>query len=243
MRFTLPPQALGNRLLTLPFPTDARLTLRSAGDMKLDEAARAAVFTDLGVASRSIARVSQVHGRTVEFLPAQSADPWRGERWIGEADGLATEPGGPVLAVLVADCVPLFCYDTRSGACALLHSGWRGTGILKEGCKVLEERFGTAPEDLAVLAGPGIHSESYEVDEVRAGEFRAWGEDAVVERDGGFFLDLYAANRGIANELGIGMFTEATHCTAADPVFGSYRRQGAQAYTSMLAILIPPSKD
>jgi hypothetical protein len=29
----------------------------------------------------------------------------------------------------VADCLPIFVYDRRGGAFALLHSGWKGTGI------------------------------------------------------------------------------------------------------------------
>jgi YfiH family protein len=215
------------------------MTLRAAGNMKSDAQARRRVLAELGLESSAIARVTQTHSRRVVVLPTRSEVQRTGEYSAGEADGIVSGPGGPYLAVTVADCVPLFCYDTGSGAYAILHSGWKGTGILAEAVGVMRDQYSTDPGNLIVLAGPGIHANSYEVDAKRAEVFREWGDDAVVRRGDSCFLDLYAANRGIANGAGIGTFTEVTNCTAAEPVFGSYRREGADSYTSMLAILGP----
>jgi YfiH family protein len=70
-----------------------------------------------------------------------------------------------LLAVSLADCVPVFLADPMRGVVALLHAGWRGAaaGILEVGLSVLGDRFGSRAEDLALHLGPSICGECYEV--------------------------------------------------------------------------------
>ena len=44
-----------------------------------------------------------------------------------DADVLVTDEPDIAVAVRAADCVPLLMADTRSGAVAAVHAGWRGT--------------------------------------------------------------------------------------------------------------------
>lgn len=83
----------------------------------------------------------------------------------GGADGHATAEAGVLLAVTVADCVPVYLVDPDERAVALLHAGWRGTasGILGRGISLLAERWGTAPARLVVHLGPAICGACYEV--------------------------------------------------------------------------------
>jgi YfiH family protein len=118
----------------------------------------------------------QVHGRVIllheEAAPIDSLEGREpgvpiGERlFVGsEADGHATVEPGILMAVTVADCVPVFFLDPHHRAIVLLHAGWRGVvaGVLEAGLELMERRFGSAPEDLFIHLGPGICGACYEV--------------------------------------------------------------------------------
>jgi YfiH family protein len=161
-----------------------------------------------------------------------------------EADGLVA-PGtlakGSALVITVADCMPIFMYDMVSGAFGLLHSGWRGTGILAVAIREMASRFGTSPEDLSVYLGPGIGSCCYTVDEERARGFAdEFGESSVVWDMGRPRLDLAEANKGLARRLGVGRLASMDVCTSCDPRFGSYRREGHGSFTRMAAVIGHP---
>lgn len=81
------------------------------------------------------------------------------------ADGHATRTAGILLAVSLADCVPVYLVDPVARAVALLHSGWRGTAgrILAAGVAALRAQAGSAPQDLVMHAGVGICGACYEV--------------------------------------------------------------------------------
>ena len=106
-----------------------------------------------------LATASQVHGsRIVVHGPG-----WEGWLRADAADGHVALERGTVLAVTVADCVPVFIAHP-SGAIALLHSGWRGTAarILDRGVAALTQR-GLPAAELRVYLGPAICGECYEV--------------------------------------------------------------------------------
>ena len=83
----------------------------------------------------------------------------------GAADGHATADPGVLLAVTVADCVPIYLVDADAPAVALLHGGWRGiaAGILRRGITLLGTRWGTDPRHLLVHLGPAICGACYSV--------------------------------------------------------------------------------
>lgn len=83
----------------------------------------------------------------------------------GGADGHATAESGVLLAVTVADCVPVYLLDADARAVALLHAGWRGiaAGILPRGMTLLGQRWGSDPGRLLVHLGPAICGACYEV--------------------------------------------------------------------------------
>lgn len=229
--------------VAVPFAHPAWLTLRSSGDMR-SRANRLAALEAIGVDPRRVCMVRQTHSQTVvdaaDLVHAEStADS--DERV--EADGIVSAPGGPYLAVGVGDCAPLYLADLRTGAYALLHSGWRGTGILRVAVERLAREFGSRPADLVLTIGPCISADSYVVDDARAREYLRWGDDAVVYREDRAYLDMRAANAGIARDMGIPAVSVANHCTYTTSRLGSFRREGANAYTGMLALLGPAQKN
>lgn len=222
----------------LPFRNPAALSLRSAGSMR-EARNRTTLLTRLGINPADLCVVRQTHSRTVHTSEALvAAGSTEAGRTILEGDGIVSGADGPWLGVGVADCMPILLSDRATGAYGILHSGWRGTGILSEAVTLMQASYGTRPDDLVALFGPCITADSYAVDADRAREFSVWGRAAVVQRGDQAYLDMRAANRSIADGLGIHTVT-VNHCTYRTPQLGSYRREGRERYTSMLALIGP----
>jgi polyphenol oxidase len=104
----------------------------------------------------------QVHGTVIRRVHAGEE---RAQVARHEADGLCSDVPGLVLGVFVADCVPVLFADARTGACAAVHAGWRGTvaGILPEAVHTLAREFGARAADLRVVLGPAIGPCCFEV--------------------------------------------------------------------------------
>lgn len=99
-----------------------------------------------------------------------------------QADGIVTKNRNLVPAITVADCVPIFLYDTKTGAFGVFHSGWKGTGIAENGVKKMAELYGSKPEDICAAIGPHIQSCCYNIDEERAKYFTEnFGKNCVSE--------------------------------------------------------------
>jgi hypothetical protein len=151
-------------------------------------------------------------------------------------DGLIMPRGPGFLSVTVADCMPIYIWHRKSGEIMLLHSGWKGTGILAEALLRYSARERT--EEIIVFLGPSIADCCYEVDRERYDLFRAsFGERAVRQKEGRFYLSLLQANLGIAEELGIKSIFHYNPCTCCNMEFASFRRQGPERFSSMLALI------
>jgi len=209
---------------------------RYAGDMKFDEANqnRKALFAGLGLKSGSVFGVWQIHSRSV--LVVDRDNPPR-----EKADGLVTRDCDVTLSVTVADCLPVFLYDTKTGAFGLVHSGWKGTGIALDAINLMKANWGTKADDVAAVLGPCIGVCCYNVDAERAAIFKnEFGAESVLcsgrESGGDYFLDLKAANIRLLSEAGVRNIAVCTDCTFTDERLGSFRRQGAD-YTRMAALI------
>ncbi len=188
---------------------------------------REALVGSLGFGTKRLRMVRQIHSRIVR--PAASS--------VRVGDGLTTDDPRDVLAITVADCMPICLYDGARGVLALLHSGWRGTGIVRNALAAMEGLYGSRPGDIVAALGPSIGSCCYRVDEERFALFaRRFGETAVVRRDDGPYLDLPAANRRLLEAAGVGEVRDLHRCTACDRSLGSFRREGPERFTRMLAL-------
>jgi polyphenol oxidase len=217
----------------------AGISLEPAGDMALSRRDalpwRARFISARGLDPDLLFAVRQVHSRTVLVVDGQ--DP--GDLLGREADGMVTARADAVLSITVADCLPIFIADRASGAFGLVHSGWKGTGIAREAIGIMRARFGTRPEDISVAIGPGIGPCCYRVPEERAAVFAGeHGSGSVVRgADGTPRLDLRRANTGLLRGAGVEDVRVVEECTCCGAGFGSFRRQGPQGYTLMLAYL------
>lgn len=228
---------------TLPVGRGLRagISLARDGDMALSRrspsAACALFLRSRAIPAASACSLRQVHSRRVVVLD-DDTDVEALSRV--EADGMVTARPDLFLTITVADCLPIILDDPATGAFALVHSGWRGTGIVLEALRLMNERFGARAADVRVTIGPGIGPCCYTVPEDRARQFAAeFGPGCVVqdsEHHGGApRLDLRAANVALLERAGAREIAVVPDCTCCTTELGSFRRQGAQAFTLMLA--------
>jgi len=155
--------------------------------------------------SWKLAACWQVHG--TDILVVRAADDPRSER--EHCDALTTNLRGVLLGVKTADCVPLILGDSRSGACAAVHAGWRGTlaGIVQRALVLMREEFGTEGRDVRAAVGPAALGCCYEVGREVIEAFREKFDDAdslfTPTRDGHALVDLHEANRRQLVESGV----------------------------------------
>jgi len=145
-----------------------------------------------------------------------------------------------VLAITVADCLPIFLYDHKNNAYGIVHSGWKGTGIVLNAIKKMAICYGTKPEDIHIVIGPSIEKCCYSVDRERALNFASkWGNNTVIKEDERnlYFLDLKKANKLMLENAGIKNITIDGNCTCCNKEFHSYRRDGAEGFGLMLALI------
>lgn len=82
-------------------------------------------------------------------------------------DGFVTNQKGIPLVTKYADCTPIIFYDKIKNVIGNVHSGWRGTlqRISQKAVIMMQEKYGSNPEDIIVCIGPCIKQYHFEVEE------------------------------------------------------------------------------
>lgn len=242
------PHAFSTRLGGLsPAPFDSMNLGNPSGCALQDESDRIRANYDrlqaaIGCGERTRCWVHQVHAAGVAVV-----EP--GREFSGEvkADALVGADPDRVLAVRVADCVPVLM-ATADGTCvAAIHAGWRGVvaGVVPEAIRALRN-LGFAQPLLAAI-GPCIGYDAFEVgDEVLADFERVFGADAPLRRAGGGkgYVDLREAIRRqlIAGGVEDSRIDTTDRCTYRDHAeFFSHRRErGVTGRMAALIRAVPP---
>ncbi len=214
---------------------DIVLSLKDSGDMAFRETGntpeRRKLFASLGISPERTVSCRQIHSKKIYTVDSAVYGTLEG-------DGLITENRDLVLCATAADCMPLFLFDRRGGPFGIVHSGWKGTGIIENAVRIIQDMNGTPLEDIVVVMGPSAGVCCYEVDRVRFDNFKAlWGEKSAEKRDGAYFIDLPGANRSILERIGITNIYSFHQCTICNKEYGSFRREGPDMYTRMLAMI------
>lgn len=178
----------------------------------------------------------QVHG--VEVVVIDRAEYTRAE--LEGYDALVTNLQ-VAIGVRTADCIPVLLYDPVKRAVAAIHAGWRGTvqKIVNFTLEKMYETYGTEPENLRAVIGPGISFENFQVGEEVPRLFKECGFplDLIWKWDGspvpgmmrgGHHIDLKAANRWLLEESGVvpSNIQVGDICTYDDVRLYSARREG-----------------
>jgi YfiH family protein len=208
-------------------PFSSRNLARHVGD---DAAAvaenRRALAAEVG--ARNVVFMRQVHAVDVAVVDAPCDD-------VPDVDALVTAVPGLALGVLVADCVPVVLTGTR--ACAVVHAGRRGVeqGVVDRALAALRN---IDDADVRAWVGPSICGGCYEVPaSMQAEVTTAVPAARVSTRRGTPGLDLRA---GVVAQLRTAGVTEvhvSDVCTAEDPAYFSYRRDGVTGRFAGVAII------
>lgn len=174
----------------------------------------------LGISAENMVMAHQTHTANVMKVGRENAGMGiTCERSYSDVDGIVTNEKGLCLVTSHADCIPLYFVDPVKGAIGLSHSGWKGTAgnIAKNTVDLMKKEFGTSPEDVIGVIGPGICGSCYEIGqdvadvfiEKYAGERQAQVVKPEKGKEGKYLLDLHAAN--CYNMLDAGLTRENIH--------------------------------
>ena len=167
---------------------------------------------------------SQVHSNSIGIVESPGM--------IGEYDSLITKKYGILLAIQVADCLPIFIADKNKSIIGLIHAGWRGSnlGVTSDTIALIKKDFHVSPTDIITFIGPSIRSCCYEVGEEVAERFDS--KHLIRNSNNHYYLDLVDVNleqlkiAGLKNH-NIRIDKRCTRCSKG--LLHSFRRDGQRA--------------
>lgn len=169
--------------------------------------------------------LNQVHGCDVVDLDALSHETAQ----LIDADASISRRCGTVLAILTADCLPIFFTNRQGSVVMLVHAGWRGLAenIIVTAVKKMDQPV----EDVLAWIGPGIGPKAFEVGaEVRdcfLTKKTANEAHFYQVQEGKYYADLVAIALWQLQRLGVGWCGASHACTYTQAKdFYSYRRDG-----------------
>ncbi len=104
--------------------------------------------------------VGQVHGTNIKLIDKNNLF----KEII--ADGSITQDKNISLAILTADCAPIFLVDLSNNVISAIHSGWKGclnNIILKASMRL--KKICKSTKDITAIIGPCLNQENFEVNE------------------------------------------------------------------------------
>ena len=219
------PDALTHAIFTRqggvsPVPWDSLNMATTVGDehQRVDRN-RVRAFEAVGRSPGSLYDVWQIHSARVVCTDAPRPP---GENHL-KADAILTDNPAVTLFMRFADCVPILLHDPVQQVVGIVHAGWQGTvrGVVPAAVATMQERYHSDPADIRAGIGPSIGPHHYEVGgdviaDVKA-SFGDRAEKLLPRQDGAVQFDLWAANRLLLEEVGVGYIRVAGLCTACHP--------------------------
>lgn len=175
-----------------------------------------------------LATVWQVHGDNIKLVADESDVDTSNQKF----DALVSALPNVLVGVKTADCVPVLLGDSRNGAFAAVHAGWRGTleSIVAKTVERMGEIFGSRPKDLVCAIGPAACGRNYEIgQDVIDGfknNFPSSEKYFSPTREGHALVDLHLANKDQLLEKGVpeeSIFTSPLCTMERTDLFFSYR--------------------
>jgi len=198
-------------------PFDEFNLAEHVGDEDVAVLSNRETLCDLLELQRSPIWLQQVHGNKVLSI----GDP-EDVLCLPRADGAFTDQVGTTLAVMTADCMPIFICSDDGQEIAAVHAGWRGLagGIIESAFNKFQSR------SLNAYLGSTIGLCHYEVGQEVKNSFPGSTAFVASRRNGHWMFDMYEEAKNQFQSLGVKNITRSKHCTYCNENLFSYRREG-----------------
>ncbi len=174
------------------------------------EANRASLCQMLGIDEWHLVYPHQTHGDVVKTIDSQwmeALSPAEKRYSLDGVDAVMTNLSGVCIGVSTADCIPILLYDGTHHACCAVHAGWRGTvkRIVQKAVEAMASTYGTSPQQLKAVIGPGISLKSFEVGDEVYEQFAQAGFDMarIACKYEKWHIDLWECNKRQLMEVGV----------------------------------------
>lgn len=121
-----------------------------------------------GLALKDCVMMRLEHGANIAIVE----EGHKGQGTLSENDGLPvdaliTNKKGICLAMVTADCFPLLFVDHEKCVVGLAHLGWKSAdlGLARKVVERMQETFASDLGTIEIITGPGIHKESYRIED------------------------------------------------------------------------------
>lgn len=225
-----------------PFPANALNLSHIKGDRKENvELNRRRLLQALIIDNCRLITLRQLHTNRVIIQGSEIA----AEEPAG--DSLITDQPNLILAIQVADCVPILVADRNKRVIAAIHAGWKGTAqrIVEKTLQVMREDFGTNPADCLFAMGPNIGGCCYQVGKevitLYKKKFPSWKDFLALSSSNEAYLSLAKANVQQLLEIGVRpeQILSANLCTSCHlELFFSHRGEGGATGRMMALVMI-----
>jgi len=241
MRINNPLEKFGLKDIVSAFSRrqDGNMSL-SYGDTRESLGNRKRFLSAIGIDYRDLICAKQVHGKNVAYV--RQADKGSGaldyDSSISGTDGLLTDKKNLPIAILTADCLSVFVYDPVRPAVGILHAGWRSTekNICGQGIRLMQEKFGSKPDELLVGFGPSIRSCCCKMDN----DFKSNFPFGLINRDGSVYMDIALINTKQLVDCGVkqdNIFDPGLCTFSQNEDFFSFRKE-AQSAGRMISVIM-----
>jgi polyphenol oxidase len=188
-------------------------------------------FGKLGINNSKIAFTKQIHSDVVRMVTKPGV--------YESCDALITREVELFLVITVADCLPIFLYDSVTQSIGAVHAGWRGSNskILEKTLTAMNKQFGTQCKNIVAYLGPAASVCCYAVGEDVAERFDKKYVKSINEKHS--LLDLKQVNKDILLKAGVSEknIEVSEYCTICNSdLFHSYRRDKTKSGRMMAVI-------
>lgn len=222
------------------------LSLKSFGSMRFRykelNPNRQSFFSQKAFYDKTVVPIELTHSKIVYNLDNQQqklADFLLSEP---KGDGYITKNKKLIPSVTVADCVPIYLFDNTSKVFGIVHSGWKGTGIISQAIKMAVTNFNANIKTISIIIGPHIQNCCYTVDKERKNYFvQNFTSKSITEKNNKFYLSLAQANIHCLKTVGIleENILLCNDCTCCNAELGSFRRESVNTSFQKIEFINP----
>ncbi len=210
------------------------ISYKKDGSMKNEPDNRWLFFAKNNLDKKIIISAELVHDKKVVVV-----NRFKHSQTVMGCDALITNNPAQVLTITVADCLPVYFYDSQKQVVALAHAGWRGliNGILLNVINSFKNDYQSASQDIFVFIGPHIKACHFEV---KADVATLFPDNIKIKRNQKVYLDLELLAKQQLLDLGILLanIKVSADCTYCLPnKYFSYRKDKEQGLRTMLAYI------